>query len=525
MGASNSKNASDSVVEAVSSVASSIIQTTQLSQDQSQVISVSDVAGNVNISGNTFSQQATVNMTALMDALSTQAAQQSILQTIAQEAKSMTSGINLAQLSNTDNTIKSYLKGVVKLVSTIGQTCSSLVNQKQSITVERVGGSLEINNNVFDQVLAIFQNCVQQAASNNSAVQSMTNAMSQKATSATEGISTTMFAFIAIAFIAFPVMGVVFGGKIILGMIGPISIVAGIVLILLYFVTGEDEIEYTPFSSFIATDQNCVGTKGVVSNSYDSPATAGAACLNDSNCKAFDWKAYNVNSNGVMVGQPTPQTTFYSSVSKSCKNGLKPDNSALFRVPKLFHGPGNPAELAETTALDGDAYLDTDTGRWYQKNMQWEIKNALINSTFSEIAWGFYKPTLQNDLPKIKTSFAKLNNTCYYISMDDSNPSTLFVYQFNNGFWKQTDKFPGPNLVPSVPNKINTSGFRFTKRNPIYLYIGIPLLIIGIFLTILMVFKNKEEKPTDPNSTAETEKETPNLQQILKEVKNQPKKF
>ena len=112
MGASVSKNVSNAVTKAVAKVSSNIIQNTQLSQDMAQVVSVRDVHGDVHISGNTFTQHATVNMHTLLDALSTEEAQQSIMQELAQEAKSVTSDLNIGQFSDAQNTMN-LLAGIV----------------------------------------------------------------------------------------------------------------------------------------------------------------------------------------------------------------------------------------------------------------------------------------------------------------------------------------------------------------------------------------------------------------------------
>ena len=105
MGASVSKNIANVVTRSVAKVSSNIIQNSKLSTDNTQIISVKDVHGDVHISGNRFTQVATINMEQLMDALSTEGAQQSIMQELAQEAKSVTSGLNLGQFSDAQNTL------------------------------------------------------------------------------------------------------------------------------------------------------------------------------------------------------------------------------------------------------------------------------------------------------------------------------------------------------------------------------------------------------------------------------------
>lgn len=57
MGSAVSKNITKAATEAVAKVSNNIIQDSKLTTDQTQIISVSDVDGDVNISGNTFTQK------------------------------------------------------------------------------------------------------------------------------------------------------------------------------------------------------------------------------------------------------------------------------------------------------------------------------------------------------------------------------------------------------------------------------------------------------------------------------------
>ena len=207
MGASVSKNVSDAVTRAVAKVSSNIIQNTQLSQDMAQVVSVRNVHGDVHISGNTFTQRATVNMHALLDALSTEAAQQSIMQELAQEAKSVTSGLNLGQFSDAQNTMNLLMEATINLLTTISQTCNAFSRQHQTIVVKRVSGNVYIQDNVFQQIYNMLQNCTEQAASNNRLLQDLSSKLSQTASAKSEGISGWILVALLAVFIGIPVVG------------------------------------------------------------------------------------------------------------------------------------------------------------------------------------------------------------------------------------------------------------------------------------------------------------------------------
>jgi hypothetical protein len=99
MGASISKNVSENITRSMATISTNIIQNTEISQNSKQIISVSNIEGDVVISGNTFTQEAKINMSSLMKALSSDEAQQEILQNLIQESKAEISGLNLFQFS------------------------------------------------------------------------------------------------------------------------------------------------------------------------------------------------------------------------------------------------------------------------------------------------------------------------------------------------------------------------------------------------------------------------------------------
>jgi len=524
MGASTSKNISHSVTKAIAKVSSDIIQNTKLSLDQGQVISVQDVDGDVVISGDRFTQKATINMTSLLDALSKEESQQKVLMELAQESKSITSGLNLAQFSDAQNIMNSLIDATVSLLSTISQTCSVFSHQFQNINISRVKGSVRIENDVFEQMYDLLQNCSEKAVSENRALQDLASKLEQKASATSEGLSLMWVALIAFLVVGTPLIGGTLLGVTFLKIIFPVFVAIGFVFIAIYFYNTDEEMKLTGFSTLIKNSQVCNGTTQVAGpqlgniyraplgrhrsyqylsdprrgypyhypnqfynvKSYDSVANAALACKQDPTCVAFDWKGLNISEFG--VGTPiTPETIFYSDVSKECKNSLDADNLHLLDVPIATSGPQPPTRDGFNGKV-GDIYLDTTTSHWYQFAHDWPTgwkpMGVLSSEPFSTISWGSVNPNVSNDS-------AQENEI--YVYFNEANPIYFHIFKYKNG-WLEERKIRGPGLIPATPSIINTSGFKEEHRNKTWmLYTGIGCLVIGIVGT-MYTFARKESR-------------------------------
>ncbi len=506
MGASVSKNVSNAVTKAVAKVSSNIIQNTQLSQDMAQVISVRDVHGDVHISGNTFTQRANINMHALLDALSTEEAQQSIMQELAQEAKSVTSGLNLGQFSDAQNTMNLLMEGTINLLTTISQTCKAFSKQHQSIIVKRVSGNVYIQDNVFDQVYSMLQNCTEQAASNNKLFQDLSSKLSQTASAKSEGLSGWVLVAMLAAFIGIPVVGGVIGGKIFLKFIFPIILVAGIILIVLYYVRGKEIMKMVGFSSFIENTPICAASgEKAPPEAYANTVEASNACKSDDTCKAFDWKGIEIAQNGTYNVLTDPITKFYSNVSDKCKTAIKSDNVRILRYPMFFQGDldpnSDPTLEVEGVAKKGDVYLNTQTGEWYQKVIQWQPRGAVTTNSFNRLTWGYINPSIaqqEGSLYNMDILDSPVANDVY-IYANQHNPAYLYLFRYDaqNG-WVQEQKLKGPGLVPDSPAVINSSGFKEIERTSWMLYSGIAAIVIGAIGSGAMFYlETKKESFTE----------------------------
>ena len=344
MGASVSTNIAKIATTAIANVSSNIVQNSNISSNMSQIISISDIKGDVVISGNTFKQTANINMESLFSALSTQQAQQAIATQVAQEAKSLTSGFNLGQISESQNMMDMLMSATVNIVNTVGQTCQSASTQHQQITVERVQGSVTISNNVFDQMFSILQKCVQNTVTTNSTIQDMQLKLTQASSASSQGVNLTELAFIGMLMFGLPIVGTVVIGTKIIKHIAVILMLLGFGLLIMYYQKVTYDVEFLSFSSFIE-ETKCESLRMLVSYDYDTIEEAAAYCQSNSKCWAFDWKGINIASDGTYTVLPKPRTVFYSSVQNTCQKIIKPDKVSTIKPHSNGFTPATPSVI------------------------------------------------------------------------------------------------------------------------------------------------------------------------------------
>lgn len=489
MGLAVATNISTIAVKAVSKVCSEIIQKSQISQSSSQIISVKNAGADVIIRGNKLTQKVNLNMMALLNAMSSEIAQQNLATELSQQTKALTSGLNLGQFSSASNTMNGLIEASIELLSKIGQTCSSTTDQFQSIVVESSVGNVTIENNVFDQVASIVQNCAENAVTNSSTIQDLTTKLSQTASATSEGLSP--FAFVAIAAIIFglPIVGGIVGGTVFMKFLFPIILIAGIVLIILYFVWTKKTISMTAYSTFVKNASACNAIESSSSTNYSSASAAAKNCSENSSCEAFDWKGINVNSNGTWSKLDNPQTTFFSSVDKNCQTLIGKDNVNMIRAPVLFSGKGAPSGTIPKGSVEGDVYVDEETTEWYQwdKSGQFQPKGMILMESFKRVFLSGKQPTNET----------RGENGDFYIFSNPINPQFFHVYHFDSNDsqkWVSQQRVPGPGMYPNAPETTNGSGFKIDEKTSWFLYAGIAATILGIVGTVFVFLKDSESK-------------------------------
>lgn len=467
MGSASSKNVSDITTKAISKIATDIITKTELTDNNSEIISVSNVTGDINIIGNTFTQTASLNMKSLMTAMTSQSAQQSLTQELSQTAKSLVKGINLLSFSNSTNEITDYLEAVIKIVTNIKLECGSTISNNQSIIVDRIKGDVLIKNNIFTQVSKIFSNCMSDTVSKTDAVQKLQQAIDQSAVSETKGFSLwVILAIVLSIFIGVPVVALQ------VKFIFPIILIASIIVFILYFVSTKTLMKSTEFSKLIKYNNNCDSTPYENKNTTKTKLVISQQCLDDKKCKAFDYIGQNVNNtNGNVIPATSTNYIFYSSIDNNIAcTSIEQDKSTITRSPIVNYGNYEPSDMSSDYYINlstGDL-LKLEDGIWL---LQENIYTTLgINPTLTlSISGDGEKDDIIIDIDDINLSFT--NN------ITSSHLGDIKL-----------------SKVPDIKDNTNTSGFKIKQKNNVFLYISIPLFIVGIIGTIYIISSSKKNK-------------------------------
>lgn len=487
MGNSLSSNITKIITDSVVNVSSTIAQNVKISTDQSQIIYISGTGGDVVIRGNKMIQRAYMNMNAMFDALSSESVQQNIALEIAQTAKALTSGLNLAQFSEAYNDLDLVIQTAINIVSTISQECSSLATQTQRITIVNTIGSVIIENNLFDQVESIFQSCIETAANNSAALQAVSEKIKQDSSATAQGISEWAAVAIVALFIGVPTIGAVVGGKAVLQYLFPILVIVGVVMLIVYYEWYTTVVSVKGYSKFIAQTPGCLaqppGAKP--DPSFASAEAAGTKCFNDPKCAAFDWQGIVVYSDGSYKLQTPPLTTFYTSVSGDCDTTIGTDNVQTLRSPVFFSGNGPPPATPPAGVLQGDCYVDLLTSKWYQLVGQWfDRGTAIVGRTFTKLTVSTVAP---------KTTDPGQDGEARIV-VDPTNPMYLsnYGYTVSTDGWKYVDRSTGPGLFAAAPPVTNGSGFKKIVRKDWLWYTAVASVVIGLLGTAVTFYASSK---------------------------------
>ncbi|CCV02267.1 Lipid membrane protein [Invertebrate iridescent virus 30] len=506
MGSAVSKNITKAATEAIAKVSNNIIQNSKLTTDQTQIISVTDIDGDVNISGNTFTQKATINMKSLMNVLVQEDIQQALTQEIAQTCKSIVSGLNIFQFPNAQNEINVFLKASSELMNTISSSCASSMSENQVITVSRVKGTVNITNNVMSQMADIFQSCIQEAVSKNTIFQQLQQKIDQSATAKAEGLDLWQIIILIALVLGVPFVSVIGGVAVVGRYLFPLSILAGAGCLVAYYSWVEENVYSHAFSSLIRNLPNCNARPlATTSNAYTNSSAAAQACANNRNCVAFDWQGAVIDQLGNHISFNPPQTTFYSSIGPGCEQAIvsSPDHSKVFRNPIFVKGSGPPIKA------EGDVYLNILTAEYYffdQSTRQWVKQGSFAHSDFTSrnsINWGTVPPT-----PATQGVAGSI-----YVYYAASDPVYFHIYVKNPDGWKlYPTPLRGPGLIPDAPSNINVTGFTTVKHRNWLLYLGGALLIVGILGSVVAFASKKpvEKLPSLSPSPSQTVRRSTN---------------
>ena len=340
MGNAKSTNVAKAVVDIYSKIAAETVQTSTISTSNTQIISVDGSGGDVNISGNTITQTAKVNMTVLMDSISNIDSQTRIGVQLDQLAKSLVSGLNFFTFDDAKNTAESIVKSQTTINNAIRQSCALNANNVQSITIKNVKGSVNITNNVLSQMSEIFDKCALKSVLGVKAIDDVQQRLNQEAESKLEGFNLAWLAAAVLAFVLVPVLVAARVTSNALRFVFPLMIAIGGVFFALYFTLGKT---YMKSSNYTRPFRDtCTGTVDGSVQSTTIVRQAMDACLKSSSCRVVDAR---LTETGGTVAKQVPEITFYKS-GDECKFQFYPQG------------------VVQLAAVDVTAVKTTDRYQW-----------------------------------------------------------------------------------------------------------------------------------------------------------------
>jgi hypothetical protein len=489
MGLSYSKNVAEATVDALTSVGTAIIANTTVESSQTQgvIITGSGDAG-VRVGSITQKQDLTLHVSELMKAMSTTTAQQALVQSMNQMAKSLTSGINLAQASEAQNDMKEAMRSTMEISTKIANICSTGGNQTQTLTIS---GNVQAGNIDQEEVSSVFATCATNAIANTSTIQALQQKLTQSASATSSGISE----WAIVAIVAIVVLGiaipVALEGKVIVKYAYIFFILAGLIMIAVYFAYQPGPtILLTKYSLGLDTSSGCGPSGPVVSTAYKSPFDAGDACLANKDYVAFDWKGFDLSTNDGNQGAPLvpPQTTFYTSMLDPKCTIVTDPLINLFRRPIFNSGAvGNSVPPNAAGDKEGDYYLNTSNwqGYKYVDGQGWDADKVWpVPSKYNSYIFNFGQAPAST-------------STANTIWADISNPKVISVYvpSATTSGWDLLATVDGPGYAIIQTLDANTSGIKVPKTSTLWLlYVGGAFIGMGLITMVISLAYNPSAK-------------------------------
>lgn len=489
MGAAVSSNVAKTTANVVSSVINTQIQNELAQSDSSQIISVSNVEGNVTIDGNVSKVEVTIDMEQLLNTFTDANVQQDLALKLAQAAKALVKDINLGNVSVALNKVENFITETINVTTTLNQSCASNVTSTQKIIVDSVQGNVNINDNQFVAILDLVQNCVLKAVSNTTSVNDLQTEINQSSTSKTFGISIWGIGFVLL---------IILGGAFLI-LLGPelIPIIAigknpkifGIIIFtigLIFLAIWEFWYESSISSSLWARsfDSECKPVEVLSKHNVSSADEASRLCANDKNAIAYDFVA-NKKTGNYWVKLTQFEAVLYSKVGSGCT--LLTDDSPILTTREVTISNENaPERFAKV--FNGEIWINTSTATIQEyKDGTWTVPKV-IDKRIDSVSVDIEGATL---LSKNPNSNFKLKSTRDLVSFTITNISTNEIFSI-----------PGPGLT-LIENLVpNVSGIKIKKRKNWALYTGAGLAIVGILVAVF----TKPKQPKQSKSTINAKK-------------------
>lgn len=522
MGNSTSRNVTSLTTNSLSQSTNSFLQDISSDALVEQSINITDTIGNVVVSGNTQKATVDISMTGIQKLLSTQEAQLKLASDLAQNSKALTDGVSLLAFSSAENIVDQYINTTIKLASNIAQTCATSGITKQEINVTNTGEDVFVIGNSQESLTTMYTKCLSDSIANSSTLQDIQATIDQSAEATTKGADLVLLALLALLALAapfiIPIIGAGVGFNSLMKIIFPIIMFVGFAFLIIWWRNTNKEIISYGFSNLIGDTSDCIATEYDNTTDIKSAPEAAATCESDEQCEGYDFQSYTINNdNNAVLLDGGPKTTFFKDFRKSpCKYITDNSDDVRIMVPRKVYSQENRPTVNVST---GDVWLRKTSG--FDGDVQYSIKTEGDWESFYD--WGV---DTSKEIPDdgIAPRLNLLDNRAiaYDSLSSDSNPGTSFVsflyvikmsslgyfnlYTRNGSSWGKT-KLLIPGLNPSVPKNddgtvaSNYSGFAEEKKDPIWLYIGVVCIILGVVGTVVTFIPKSKKKPSAVPST------------------------
>lgn len=554
MGSSSSTNRVYSRTDILSKIMTDITAQQMTDVGASNIIKVEGGKGDLNISGNVQENRVTVNLKGVADMMSSQQAQQKLVQDMTQAATASTSGINFGNSSNTNNEMNLVTNATLNMSTHMGQICDAMSKSDNEIVVTGQVGNVNLTSNIQRNVSDVVADCAMKATGSQAGVQDVETKLEQSATSKTVGLDPFAFLqWLILGFIVILALGMLGGMA---GLSGASSMVGKVFTVFLWLLAlgalgggiallvlrktqlKEYQMTGTQYSSLIA--HSCHGTPIVVEGPTPNMDAASNLCYSSAECTGFDWEPEgqprspsgpaavrfykDVTADNCHLGQQTLQVTdvmrtaqFYIHQQRDVVNPTSD--------PAYQNNPTYQEGDVLINAKDGSAYWLTKTAegiRWYSVG---QVPTPGTQGWKEGIALRVSGTGVPDD------AIGKDNDL--WLILDVANPTQTLVYQRQKGSYgyvpppgssskpppagvnpgvvwipdyaaKANLNFPGQygSLNESIKN--NWSGLKVRNLNyDYYFYGGISLVVLGGLGLLGLIVSSFMGSSTQPASTEE----------------------
>lgn len=527
MGAAVSSNLTKLTTNIISESLTNVVKNETTNIQNSQVLTIQNVSGNVIIENNVFDIKVDVNMKSLVDALNDSNIRQNMEEEIAQASKALIKDLNLGNISDATNDIENYINDTLKISNSLSDICATQVNTNQVITVDKVGGNVIFRENEIRSAIKILENCIQNAVSKSSAVNSLQQVYAQTAASETKGISPWAIASI-IGTIALAIAGsailpviapVVVGGKYPI-IFSAIFVVAAIVFLVIWGVWSRKAVKSTLWSRLYKN--TCYSMRPVKTAKVENADSAVSRCISEGYA-AYDFVAYERDPiNGAYNILDEPYALFYDSVDKGCV--ITQDELPLLTTRKVFvtnkRYEGVEAPSGASFVPYGAVNINTGQGFYQEFKGRWSMPHVFLADYFKTAAgnaassYVAASSQFTSKMGLVQVNFGNLSfaippsilengdsTAPLVLRADSENLYTFTITNRRTGTESEAGSFAAFGKITAMDLKPNVSGYVYKARKSWALYAGIGC-VAGAVIVAAILSKKKKEVPARERSNA-----------------------